>query len=167
MTVPNNNTFTLQDVVTEINPTVDSLTGCFADAVTAGFNPTYSGAKDRLSNFRAYAHALITSNKSVLTIPFPKLAQATNNPAGITVIPSSTSVTVTRVDTGYGIFCTLSTDGVNYGSTLNVTGSFSLYVKSGTANNEFPRTMDVRVQSNSSGAVYCVIEVTQEPDVPE
>ena len=52
MAVPDTNTFTLQDVVTEVNPTTDDLTDCFADAVAASFDAAYEGSKDRLSNFR-------------------------------------------------------------------------------------------------------------------
>lgn len=56
MAVPNNNSFTLDDVVQAINPSVESLEGCFADADSDGFDPSYEGDKDRLSNFRNYHH---------------------------------------------------------------------------------------------------------------
>ncbi len=52
MAVPNTNTFSLQDVVDEINPTTDDLVDCFADAVASKFDPAYSGSKDNLLNFR-------------------------------------------------------------------------------------------------------------------
>lgn len=54
MAVPNTNTFSLQDVVDEVNPTTDDLVDCFADAVASKFDPAYEGSKDRLSNFRNY-----------------------------------------------------------------------------------------------------------------
>lgn len=54
MAVPNTNTFSLQDVVDEVNPTTDDLVDCFADAVASKFDSTYEGSKDRLSNFRNY-----------------------------------------------------------------------------------------------------------------
>jgi len=54
MGVPNTSTFTLQDVVNEVNPTTDDLADCFADANAAGFDATYEGSKNQLLNFRNY-----------------------------------------------------------------------------------------------------------------
>ena len=54
MSVPDTTTFTLQDVVTEVNPTTDDLVDCFSDADTSYFNPTYEGSKNQLLNFRDY-----------------------------------------------------------------------------------------------------------------
>jgi len=54
MAVPNTSTFTLQDVVNEVNPTTNDLVDCFADAGGV-FNSSYVGGKNRLSNFRAYS----------------------------------------------------------------------------------------------------------------
>jgi hypothetical protein len=54
MAVPDTTTFSLQDVVTEINPTTDDLVDCFADAVSGSFDPSYSGSKNNLLNFRNY-----------------------------------------------------------------------------------------------------------------
>ena len=56
MPVPDTNTFTLQDVVDEVNPSIESLTACFADAVDDYFDVIYKGDKDRLSNFRNYGY---------------------------------------------------------------------------------------------------------------
>lgn len=57
MSVPNTNTFTLQDVVDEINVGgVNTLDECFDNAIPTGFDPAYEGNKDRLSNFRNYSH---------------------------------------------------------------------------------------------------------------
>jgi len=61
MAVPDTTTFTLQNVVTEINPTTDDLADCFADAVAASFDSAYSGSKDRLSNFRNYGAVSLAS----------------------------------------------------------------------------------------------------------
>ena len=50
---------TLQDVTTEIYGDTDSgrsLATCFASATAGTFNATYQGSKDRLSNFKGYAH---------------------------------------------------------------------------------------------------------------
>ena len=54
MAIPDTTTFSLQDVVTEINPTTDDLVDCFADAVSGSFDPSYSGSKNNLLNFRNY-----------------------------------------------------------------------------------------------------------------
>lgn len=54
MGVPNTTTFSLQDVVDEINPTTDDLVDSFADAVANKFDSSYSESKDELLNFRNY-----------------------------------------------------------------------------------------------------------------
>ena len=56
MAVPNTSTFTLQDVVDEINPADESLAGCIAEALKTGWVISYMGGRDRLSNFRGYNH---------------------------------------------------------------------------------------------------------------
>tara|TARA_B110000495_G_C22374207_1_gene242874 strand:- start:44 stop:460 length:417 start_codon:yes stop_codon:yes gene_type:complete len=64
MAVPDTTTFTLQDVVTEINPTTDDLSDCFADATAACFDSSYSGTKTELLNFRNYGASCTTSYSS-------------------------------------------------------------------------------------------------------
>jgi len=54
MAVPNTTTFTLQNVVDEVNPTTDDLVDCFADATSSSFDYNYSGSKNNLLNFRNY-----------------------------------------------------------------------------------------------------------------
>lgn len=54
MAIPNTDTFSLQDVVTEIVPTTNDLIDCFADAVSGSFDAEYSGTKTQLLNFRNY-----------------------------------------------------------------------------------------------------------------
>jgi hypothetical protein len=58
MSVPNTNTFTLQDVCNEIYGSYSgwSLSDCFADSNANGFDASYEGSHDRLSNFRNYTH---------------------------------------------------------------------------------------------------------------
>ncbi len=67
MAVPNTNTFSLQDVVDEINPTTDDLVDCFADAVASKFDPAYSGSKDNLLNFRNYDNTPPTNPNYLLS----------------------------------------------------------------------------------------------------
>ena len=62
MSVPDTNTFNLQNVVDEVNPTTDDLVDCFADAIDGKFDSDYGGSgyvgtgtgTDRQSNFRNY-----------------------------------------------------------------------------------------------------------------
>jgi hypothetical protein len=60
MAVPNTNTFSLQNVVTEIGlgGSKTTLVDCFTNANSSGFVSAYQGSKDRLSNFRGYSHSL-------------------------------------------------------------------------------------------------------------
>ena len=63
--VPDTTTFTLQDVVTSVNPTTDDLVDCFADATADSFDQAYKGNLDQLLNFRNYgATASLTSYAS-------------------------------------------------------------------------------------------------------
>ena len=57
MPVPNTDTFSLQDVVDEVVPYVDTLDDCFTDALAAKFDPRYEGDKDNLLNFRNYGYS--------------------------------------------------------------------------------------------------------------
>jgi hypothetical protein len=59
MAIPNTNTFSLQDVVTEmgLSSSKAKLVDCFASASSSGFVSSYQGSKDRLSNFRGYSHS--------------------------------------------------------------------------------------------------------------
>lgn len=55
MSVPNTDSFSLQDVVDEIANFQDDLVECFAEANSAGFNPTYGSISDNdLLAFRDY-----------------------------------------------------------------------------------------------------------------
>lgn len=62
--VPNTTTFTLQDVVDEVNPTTNDLQDCFNDANADYFNPTYEGSKNSLLNFRDYGSHNATADLS-------------------------------------------------------------------------------------------------------
>tara|TARA_R110002167_G_scaffold929_1_gene4132 strand:- start:1075 stop:1254 length:180 start_codon:yes stop_codon:yes gene_type:complete len=55
MAVKNTTTFTLQDVVNEVDPTTNNLADCFSDSTDSDFVSSYKGSKDRLSNFRGYS----------------------------------------------------------------------------------------------------------------
>lgn len=54
MAIPDSLEFSLQDVVDEVNPSIDTLQTCFEEAVEENFDSRYKGDKDRLSNFRNY-----------------------------------------------------------------------------------------------------------------
>ena len=56
MSIPNNNTFSLQDVADYLDKSQeDNLVGLFDAAQDDEFDPNYEGNQDRLSNFRNYA----------------------------------------------------------------------------------------------------------------
>lgn len=103
MSVPDTNTFTLQDVVNELIPFVDTLVGCFAVAIDGEFDPAYKGSKDRQSNFRNYGLGL----KWIHLEPYPgcdtghvwRNANITNPPAGDQAAWDS----VHDALTGYGV----------------------------------------------------------------
>jgi len=58
--VPDTNTFSLQDVVDVVNPSIHTLQHSFDESIPEYFDPTYEGNKDRLSNFRNYTIPSIT-----------------------------------------------------------------------------------------------------------
>ncbi len=68
MPIPNTDSFSLQDVVDEINPTTDDLVDCFADADANLFDPLYEGSKNSLLNFRNYGNALKDKDGNAYTI---------------------------------------------------------------------------------------------------
>jgi hypothetical protein len=142
MSVPNTNTFTLQDVTGEIGIIgVDSLQECFDNANSAGFDPAYAGSKNQLLNFRNYNHS--ASGNSVQVSPTGKLlddqAQSfnlviTTSPAGlswtssnlgnswITITPSSGSGSQT-----VSVAVTANNTGVTRNGTaqINIIGGFA------------------------------------------
>ncbi len=61
MSVPNTNSFTLQNVVDTVDPTTNDLVDSFADAVASKFDSTYEGSKNQLLNFRNYDSSSNTS----------------------------------------------------------------------------------------------------------
>lgn len=75
MAVPDTNTFSLQDVVDEINPTTDDLQDCINDAIEGNYDPTYYTAPaTSLLEFRNYGAA--TGNLLLVTttsIGFPPI----------------------------------------------------------------------------------------------
>ena len=71
MAVPDTDTFSLQDVVDEINPTTDDLVDCFADANPALFdsnynNDTYAPANS-LKRFRNYGGTVAPTTTTTTT----------------------------------------------------------------------------------------------------
>lgn len=54
MAVPNTNTFTLQDVKTELGSSSNDLVSFFSEADDSKFDPNYVGSKNSLLNFRNY-----------------------------------------------------------------------------------------------------------------
>lgn len=76
MAVPDTNTFSLGDVVTELGLGAGSSLGdCFSAANSSSFDPAYEGSKDRLSNFRNYGAESVQSFLIHLS-PFASSAMA-------------------------------------------------------------------------------------------
>lgn len=106
MAIPNtdgNGTSTdwsLQSVVTEVNPTTDDLVDCFADATGASFDQAYKGDLDRLLNFRNYG-AVTASGVASVTI---------SNAGSFKRVTASTYAATQR-----------TTDGSGSGATFTVT----------------------------------------------
>jgi hypothetical protein len=121
MPVPNLPNFSLQTVINEIAGTQTSLAGCFVDADPGGFDPAYSGAKDRLSNFRNY----------------------NDNSATLTISPT----TRTSTSLGETFVITVTTTGSPAWTVTDNQLWISTSPSSGTGNGSF----NVTVQSNSSG----------------
>lgn len=100
MAVPDTNTFTLQTVVTEVNPTTDDLVDCFADAVAGKFDSNYSGSKNSLLNFRNYGAVTLTTFH--LTVNTPKSTLACDGTANNVAYHDGGSNTIAAVgDTVY------------------------------------------------------------------
>jgi hypothetical protein len=60
MAVPNTTTFSLQDVVDEINPTTDDLVDCVSDAILGSYDSTYFTAPaTSLLEFRNYGAVVV------------------------------------------------------------------------------------------------------------
>ena len=122
MGVPNTNTFSLQDVVDEINPTTDDLVDCIADASSSDYDSTYyTSPATSLLEFRNYAGTLPISVSSsgssstssttinytlgsvpvgdmiVLTVFQLEIGSAITTPSGYTLANSSAQVGFDRV----------------------------------------------------------------------
>ena len=122
MAVPDTTTFTLQDVVTEVNPTTDDLVDCFADAVASKFDSTYSGSKNSLLNFRNYG--AVTIQQFYLTVNTPKSTLACNGTANNVAYHNGTSNSVAALgDTIYSnLSGTIPYPAGTYGQTLSSGG---------------------------------------------
>jgi hypothetical protein len=92
--VPNTTTFTLQDVVDEVNPTTDDLQDCFSDAIADYFNPTYEGSKNSLLNFRDYGshnsidmYSYLSAVWEMDNLSWPQTNNVANAPLYSNVVP--------------------------------------------------------------------------------
>ena len=114
MAVPDTTTFSLQDVVNEVNPTTDDLVCCFSEADDGSFDDSYSGSKNSLLNFRNYGAVTysVSCSPSSLTIN----AGATDS----TTVTSSEDWTASLNSDTDDIISTYTTSGAD-GDTLSVT----------------------------------------------
>ena len=78
MAVPNTTTFSLQDVVDEVNPTTDDLLDCVSDANTGDYDASYfSAPATSLLEFRNYTDSATGTNtltRSPNTLSFSRSA---------------------------------------------------------------------------------------------
>jgi hypothetical protein len=112
MAVPNTNTFSLQDVVNEINPTTDDLLDCINDANSALYDPNYYTAPaTSLLEFRNYgaANLLTVTTESTLGIPPIPFASVGNQ----STINQTFTFTWKYVGQVSDINTTVSYDGIN------------------------------------------------------
>ncbi|MEL4307438.1 hypothetical protein [Joostella sp. CR20] len=133
--VPDTNTFSLVDVLEEINSktcgSLNSLSGAFNSSVSDGFNPVYEGSKDRLSNFRGYSHkVLYNTNKNFTLNRIPRGVFVTKDGNHLYFIqPISGNVEHHQLTTPYDISTATN------GTTLSIGSTFieanSVYVTNG------------------------------------
>lgn len=87
MTIPDTNTFSLQDVVDEVNPTSDDLVDCISDANSSNFDTNYYTAPaTSLLEFRNYSNLVIWSPGNITeeeTIDISNLISGGSNPAAV------------------------------------------------------------------------------------
>ena len=105
MAVPDTTTFTLQNVVTEVNPTTDDLVDCFADAVASKFDSNYEGSKNQLLNFRNYGAVTSFSTSTNATssrLVCAKLLDITRYHTGTATYPVAGD-TVWNTSSGTGV----------------------------------------------------------------
>ena len=153
MAVPNTNTFSLQDVVNEINPTSDTLQSCFDNANPSQFDSTYQGSKDRLSNFRNYGNATLAPDVTTLSGVYDSLLEVASLNGEVTN-ENNASVTATgfwyRIDNSN--VNTNPLDSTQVTSTGTGLGTFNAgkSVRSGTTSIMYVRAY----ATNSAGTTH-------------
>lgn len=140
--VPNTGTFDLDTVVDVVVPTTNDLVDCFSDAITGYFDPTYSGSKDRLSNFRNYGGTSIgykntggadyVSSASSIDISFPLtdegdfliMTVSTKNNRGFTTPSSWTQITspVSNANMSFAWYYIVADGDETGNQTVSITG---------------------------------------------
>jgi len=117
-TVPNNHTFSLQDVVNVVGG--GSLTAAFGNAAGSKFDPTYRGNQNELDDFQNYD----TTRGATYTLSVSPTSRSGNGTFTVTVTASSGNAW-TATTGSYGAWMTL-----NGGSSVsgNGNGSFTVVV---------------------------------------
>ena len=168
MAVPDTDDFTLQDVVTEINPTTDDLVDCFADADVNQFDGDYEGDKTQLLNFRNYgAVCQATTGWADQAGVIGSFSNMTNNRLSALggPLPSPNPFNLTNTSL---FFATTSTNTYSYevfAATVNMDGSENAAVSVLTVNN---------VTGNQSGNIpylqtfpisFYTVKITANPPI--
>ena len=117
----------LSQVIAEIAGVQNSLADCFTDANPAGFDPTYEGAKDRLSNFRGYNDNPV----NVTLLPISSVRSSAAGSFGLTTTVTGGTAAWTASDNVSWITLTGTTSSSS-------TGSFTCnYTSNGTGSTRF------------------------------
>jgi hypothetical protein len=164
--VPNTNSFTLQDVVDIVNPSSNDLIQCFQEADLIGFDPFYYSSGDNLLEFRNYSNSVSTS----LSIS-PNPISFTGNGGNTSVVATFDSarfyVSVSKIDTGNG------TSWFSISSSLISTSGDSITVScntlsSGSRSAKIRFVLKAIVDNSVQNTVDVVIsqQVLEDPDPP-
>lgn len=124
MAVPNTNTFSLNDVRLELGLASNTnLSACFTASVDGSFDPSYKGAKDRLSNFRNYGAAVPTP--ITVTPTFVEVGLSNPSPLITVTVPAGVNWSAATI-LGGGFYVISPNSGtgpgsfaINYVSILN------------------------------------------------
>lgn len=145
MAIPNTTTFSLQNVVDEVNPTTNDLASCIADAIESYYDPAYYTAPaTSLLEFRNYKPSfaiyrvvdgfdsesataqILDINTSDVVIFFVVSTDADVNPSGLgsTSVSDTKGATYTKISGGTYCHVYYTTDVASLGSrTITVSGA--------------------------------------------
>ena len=127
MSVPNTNTFSLQDVVDVVDPTTDDLVDCFSDADSSAFNSSYNpnsaGNNNNLLNFRDYS----PSTNVTMTLELENYLSSGSDTLSVTISGTTYSVTASTSTATHNITVPASTSISIQGTTSGMWQSIEIF----------------------------------------